>query len=237
MLRTSGLGLGVGSRAICSWGPPGSCCDIIRNGAYSAPPKLLSVDQVMGRFPCGTALLLIFPALQRCLPKEHCVLPFCVWDCRFIPPPSLSPSFLLFSSYFSSLLLSESPYSFSLLICASSSICFKLFTHFFHTGVSPRCSMSLRPTLYSKGSPLLYPCSSISSSNAFKNGNVLPQKVVYSFLGVVTYLGASMVTQRSRIHLPMQEMWVPFYLLEEEMASHSSVLAWRIPWREEPGGL
>ena len=24
---------------------------------------------------------------------------------------------------------------------------------------------------------------------------------------------------------------------EEEMASHSSILAWRIPWREEPGGL
>ena len=25
-------------------------------------------------------------------------------------------------------------------------------------------------------------------------------------------------------------------LLEEEMATHSSVLAWRIPWTEEPGG-
>ena len=25
--------------------------------------------------------------------------------------------------------------------------------------------------------------------------------------------------------------------LEEEMASHSSILAWRIPWMEEPGGL
>ena len=25
--------------------------------------------------------------------------------------------------------------------------------------------------------------------------------------------------------------------LEEGMATHSSVLAWRIPWREEPGGL
>ena len=24
---------------------------------------------------------------------------------------------------------------------------------------------------------------------------------------------------------------------EEEMAAHSSVLAWRIPWTEEPGGL
>ena len=25
--------------------------------------------------------------------------------------------------------------------------------------------------------------------------------------------------------------------LEKEMATHSSILAWRIPWTEEPGGL
>ena len=25
--------------------------------------------------------------------------------------------------------------------------------------------------------------------------------------------------------------------LEEKMATHSSILAWRIPWTEEPGGL
>ena len=25
--------------------------------------------------------------------------------------------------------------------------------------------------------------------------------------------------------------------LEEEMAPHSSILAWRIPWTEQPGGL
>ena len=25
--------------------------------------------------------------------------------------------------------------------------------------------------------------------------------------------------------------------LEEEMATHSSILAWRIPWTEDPGGL
>ena len=39
----------------------------------------------------------------------------------------------------------------------------------------------------------------------------------------------------------MQETWVPSLgqedLLEEEMATHSSILAWRIPWTEEPGGL
>ena len=26
-------------------------------------------------------------------------------------------------------------------------------------------------------------------------------------------------------------------LLEKEMATHSSILAWRLPWKEEPGGL
>ena len=26
-------------------------------------------------------------------------------------------------------------------------------------------------------------------------------------------------------------------LLEKEMAPHSSILAWKIPWTEEPGGL
>ena len=43
-------------------------------------------------------------------------------------------------------------------------------------------------------------------------------------------------------HLPaMQEMQVQSlgleYPLEEEMAMHSSILAWEIPRTEEPGGL
>ena len=29
----------------------------------------------------------------------------------------------------------------------------------------------------------------------------------------------------------------PGYELEKEMATHSSILAWKIPWTEEPGGL
>ena len=39
----------------------------------------------------------------------------------------------------------------------------------------------------------------------------------------------------------IQETWVRSLgqedPLEEEMATHSSTLAWRIPWREEPGRL
>ena len=42
-------------------------------------------------------------------------------------------------------------------------------------------------------------------------------------------------------HLPMQEMQVQSLgqedPLEEEMATYSSILAWEIPWTEEPGGL
>ena len=40
---------------------------------------------------------------------------------------------------------------------------------------------------------------------------------------------------------PMQETWVQSLdqddPLEKGMANFSSILAWRIPWTEEPGGL
>ena len=52
---------------------------------------------------------------------------------------------------------------------------------------------------------------------------------------------ASLVAQRIKRLPAMQETWVwslgredP---LEKEMATHSSIVAWRIPWTEEPGGL
>ena len=39
----------------------------------------------------------------------------------------------------------------------------------------------------------------------------------------------------------MQETWVQSLgwedTLEEAMATHPSILAWRLPWTEEPGGL
>ena len=42
-------------------------------------------------------------------------------------------------------------------------------------------------------------------------------------------------------NLPAMQTWVQSLgqedSLEEGMATHSSILAWRIPWTEEPGGL
>ena len=53
--------------------------------------------------------------------------------------------------------------------------------------------------------------------------------------------GASLVAQRLKRLPGMQETWVRSLSredpLEKEMATHSSILAWRIPWTEELGGL
>ena len=43
----------------------------------------------------------------------------------------------------------------------------------------------------------------------------------------------------SRFHSSTQHNFMehPYVVLELKMATHSSILAWRIPWIEEPGGL
>ena len=49
------------------------------------------------------------------------------------------------------------------------------------------------------------------------------------------------MAQRLKRQLAMQETWVRSLgqedPLQKEMAAHSSILAWRIPGTEEPGGL
>ena len=69
------------------------------------------------------------------------------------------------------------------------------------------------------------------------NGNPLQ----YSCLENVMDGGAWWVTvhrvAKSRTRLSDFTFNFHFHALEKEMATHSSVLAWRIPWTEEPGGL
>ena len=65
---------------------------------------------------------------------------------------------------------------------------------------------------------------------------------IYFYLSIYmqTY-GTSLVAQRLKCLSAMRETWVRSLgqenPLEKEMATHSSILAWRIPWTEEPGGL
>ena len=54
-------------------------------------------------------------------------------------------------------------------------------------------------------------------------------------------VGASLVAQVVKNLPPMRETRVQSLgqedPLEKGMATHSSILAWKIPWTEEPGGL
>ena len=56
-----------------------------------------------------------------------------------------------------------------------------------------------------------------------------------------TLFRTSLVVQWIRFCLPVQETWVRSLSQEDppekEMATHSSTLAWEIPWTEEAGGL
>ena len=51
----------------------------------------------------------------------------------------------------------------------------------------------------------------------------------------------ALVVKKPHAMQETQEMWVQSLgredPLEKEMATHSSILAWRIPWTEKPGGL
>ena len=61
------------------------------------------------------------------------------------------------------------------------------------------------------------------------------------FKGDYVKRGASLVAQTVKRLPTMRETQVRSLgrevPLEKEMATHSSILAWRIPWREEPGRL
>ena len=61
----------------------------------------------------------------------------------------------------------------------------------------------------------------------------LESKNVGSLLKVVKVKGTgpTLVVRWLRICLPVQEM------LEKATAPHSSTLAWKIPWKEDPGRL
>ena len=72
-----------------------------------------------------------------------------------------------------------------------------------------------------------------------EKGHCRKSSSLMSFL--TTYTGPSLVAQRLKRLPAMQEIWVRSLgqedPLEKEMATHSSILAWRNPWMEEPGRL
>ena len=101
------------------------------------------------------------------------------------------------------------------------------------------------PSLYplKKKNPLCQIGFSSSASSLCITLNVYERKlagVFEVFTQILTEM-ASLVAQTVK-HLPaMRETWVQSLgredPLEKEMATHSSTLAWKIPWTEDPRGL
>ena len=67
---------------------------------------------------------------------------------------------------------------------------------------------------------------------------------IYTMPVYVYLLTKSLIVEKQRIHLPMQEtqeLWIRYLgwenPLEEEVATHFSILAWQVPWTGEPGRL
>ena len=97
-------------------------------------------------------------------------------------------------------------------------------------------------------SPNIYSCIFCFSSYRHKKFSILLNHLIKAILMVAKHSTAlSTIKSASRVvemikNLPeVQETWVQSLRwedpLEKGMATHSSTLAWRIPWTEEPGGL
>ena len=67
-------------------------------------------------------------------------------------------------------------------------------------------------------------------SNSIKYGRREHYVLLVGVL-LVPPLGDVHLKQKVKLYLVLS-----MKLLEKEMATHSSILAWRIPWTEEPGG-
>ena len=67
------------------------------------------------------------------------------------------------------------------------------------------------------------------------------KEIKHKYLAAFIMVQVSLVAQMVKSVPAMQETWVQSLgwedPLEEEMAIHSSILAWVIPWTEESGGL
>ena len=69
------------------------------------------------------------------------------------------------------------------------------------------------------------------------NGTPLQYSCLESPMDGGAWWAAVHEVAKSQIRLSNFTFTFPFHALEKEMATHSSVLAWRIPGTAEPGGL
>ena len=84
---------------------------------------------------------------------------------------------------------------------------------------------------------LIESCNVLRTELGGGNGTPLQYSCLENPTDRGAWLAAVHGVSKSRIRLSDFTFTFYFHTLEKEMATHSSVLAWRIPGTEEPGGL
>ena len=83
--------------------------------------------------------------------------------------------------------------------------------------------------------------SPVSHAKSFIGIKVTQSYIIDAFYKGLSCARASLVARMVKFcpqcRSPKFDSWVQQIPLEKGMATHSSTLAWRIPWMEEPGGL
>ena len=91
-----------------------------------------------------------------------------------------------------------------------------------------------------------FPSSSVGKESACNAGDpsLIPESEGFAGKGIgypLQYSWASLMAQLVKNLPAMRKTWVQFLgwedPLEGDMASHTSIISWRIPWTEEPGEL
>ena len=101
--------------------------------------------------------------------------------------------------------------------------------NFLYPSSSP---VDLRPQKWANGG---YSFASTSSQLGEGNGTPLQHSCLENPMDREAWWAAVHGVAKSRTRL--SDFTFHFHALEKEMAAHSSILAWRIPGTEEPGGL
>ena len=94
-----------------------------------------------------------------------------------------------------------------------------------------RCSVSVTSHIWLTTFKLL------GSASREGNGTPLQYSCLENPMDGGAWQAAVHGVSKSRTQLSDFTFTFPFYALEKEMATHSSILAWRIPGMGEPGGL
>jgi len=103
-----------------------------------------------------------------------------------------------------------------------------------HSSMSFTCNL-LNPHKTCEAAAVIFPILWVRTGEG--NGTPLQYSCLENPMDGGAWWAAVHGVSKSRTRLSDFTCTFHFHALEKEMATHSSVLAWRIPWMGEPGGL